>query len=540
MNRARLLIVDDEPDNLHLLHYLFEESHVVLAATSGRDGLELARSAQPDVILLDVVMPDLDGYTVCQMLKEDPLTRDIAVIFITARSDAEDERRGFAVGAADYITKPFNASVVSMRVQTQQRLRQAIHELADRSLHLEHLVQQRTEALAIAKEAAEAANRAKSIFLANMSHELRTPMHAIIGMTTLALRRTNDEKQRNYLEKSMKAAHGLTRLINDILDITKIESGQLTLAQVGFKLAGMIDNLHDMFEPLATGKGLHLRINVAPDLLNLPLRGDPMRLGQVLTNLVDNAVKFSHCGEVRITISAIEPGSNTVVLHGRVCDTGIGIPPEQINRIFENFEQGDGSSTRAYGGTGLGLGLCRRLVDRMDGKIGVDSTVGVGSCFWFEIPLEKATPLPEDIPPVEPQDPLGQLRQQHAGQHILIAEDDAVHQEFIREFIENAGLSVDIADDGITAVAKASQGRYDLILMDVLMPGLNGIEATQRIRALPEQPQIPIIATTATAFAEDRERCLAAGMNDHIPKPIQPGQLYALLLKWLPVRHATQ
>ncbi|MEW6513829.1 MAG: ATP-binding protein [Pseudomonadota bacterium] len=398
--------------------------------------------------------------------------------------------------------------------------------------HLEELVRERTTALSVAKEAAEAANRAKTIFLANMSHELRTPMNGIMGMTDLALLKATDPKQIHYLKTVMQASQQLLAVIANILDITKIESERLSLEQTEFRLGEVLDHVRGLLTRNADEKGLKLQIDVPASIASQRLKGDALRLGQVLINLTGNAVKFTERGTVTLRAATTREDAGQLQLLFEVEDTGIGIAAQDQRRLFTAFEQADNSMTRKYGGTGLGLAISKRLVNLMGGDIGVESTLGKGSRFWFTVTLGKG----QDgavADAVARHSPEAELKRLHAGKRILVAEDEPVNQEVTRCLLEEAGLAVDIAGDGVEAVARFEQGGYALILMDMQMPRLNGLEATQQIRLLPQGNVLPIIAMTANAFTEDRARCLDVGMNDFITKPVDPNLLYATLLKWL-------
>jgi PAS domain S-box-containing protein len=406
-------------------------------------------------------------------------------------------------------------------------------ELERHRHHLEQLVEARTAELSLAKEAAEAASRAKSTFLANMSHELRTPMNAIMGMTGLALRQAGDPTLRDQLGKIDQASRHLLHVINDILDISKIEAERLKLEQTDFRLGEVLENLLSILGHKAAEKRLEIRVDLAPGLPGLNLVGDPMRLGQILLNLAGNAVKFTEQGGISVRARLIEDQPDSVLLRWEVQDTGIGIAAEDQKRLFTAFEQADGSMTRKYGGTGLGLAISKRLAAMMGGEIGVESAPGQGSTFWFSARLGKATAAREATPRANGDSAEARIRAGHRDARVLLAEDEPISQEVSRGLLEDVGLAVDLAEDGVKAVALAGRAPYALILMDMQMPNLNGIDATRAIRAESLNSATPILAMTANAFDEDRQACLDAGMDDHIAKPVIPERLYETLLKWL-------
>mgnify|MGYP005843845153 CR=1 FL=1 len=421
----------------------------------------------------------------------------------------------------DGTTFPLSLTVSPMEIGGKKRFTAICRDISSQK--------EAEESLISARKAAEAASRTKSAFLANMSHEIRTPMNAVIGLSHLCLQTELAPKQRDYLEKVHNSAHSLLGILNDILDLSKIESGRLEVEEIPFDLAEELNRLHTIVDAKVETNPLHFKVEY-PSKMPSRLLGDPLRLGQVLTNLVGNAVKFTEQGEIAVAVAVITEDEQEITLSFTVRDSGIGMTQEQCARLFQPFSQADTSTTRKYGGTGLGLAISRQLVELMGGEIRVESEPGKGSSFIFTLPLKKSTSISSAVAaPLQSAQAAAKL----SGAHLLLAEDDEVNRLVARELLARLGIRLTTVEDGAQALERLAYEKFDGVLLDLQMPVMDGITAAGKIREHAKFKDLPIIAMTANAMAEDLKRCQQAGMNDHIAKPIEPEKMVATLSKWI-------
>ncbi len=511
LKNAKVLMVDDMPANIDVLRkVLIEEGYQLFFANSGEKAIKIANRALPDLILLDVMMPKVDGFETCRRLQQNEATQEIPIIFLTAKNQAEDIKEGFKLGAVDYIVKPFRHEEVCMRVR----------------VHLQRsiLIQREQSCLS-----AEAANRAKSEFLANMSHELRTPMNAIIGFSELLSKMITDKKHKNYVDSIQTAGKTLLILINDILDLAKIEAGRLDIHPEAIDPRIIFTELEQLFALKIADKGLAFRIEIDEALPSV-IKLDENRLRQVLLNLIGNAVKFTEQGNITVSVRQSHKENDTIDLIITVADTGIGIPKEHIENIFNAFQQVDGQSTRKYGGTGLGLSISKRLVEMMNGYISIQSQVDMGSV--FEITLQDVK-VHDMAPAIKTEDIFNLKTIYFEPARILVVDDIESNRDVIRENLSQVNLEVIEAENGQKGLLFAQEYQPALILMDLRMPIMNGYEATKLLKKNPSTQNLPVIALTASVLGKCSE-LKALGFDGFLYKPVQISELLSELSYHLP------
>jgi len=493
----------------------------MIEACSGMEALEKLEQDDFDCVLLDHLMPGLSGLEVLKIIRKLHSPFTLPIILVTALYDKEVVVEAIQHGADDYINKPYDVEVLKARV----------------SAHL--LRKQLSDELVMAKTNAELASKAKAECLASMSHEIRTPMNAVAGMIHLALQTGLDEQQKNYIGKAYQSSQNLLGILNDILDVSKIEAGKLELEETVFRLHSVIDDLVNLVKYKVDEKRLRLAVKIEQNVPRL-LRGDPLRLSQVLINLVNNAVKFTQEeGSVTLQVSLDEESGDDVILHFSVIDTGIGLSPNQQERLFQAFTQADISTTREYGGTGLGLMISSKLTQLMKGALWVESQEQNGSTFHFTVKLKKQLgELASSGGKASGREIQGadQAKELLQGARILLVEDNDLNSELAMELLSMCGIIVEAAENGIEALALLENGEFDGVLMDCQMPVMDGYDATRKIREQDKYKHLPVIAMTANAMKGDRDRVLAVGMNDHIAKPFDPDEMYVTLARWIKAR----
>lgn len=566
--KPEILIAEDSPTQAEQLKQLLvENNYHVTHAINGRQALVILEKLIPDLIISDILMPEMDGYELCKRIKEDENLKDIPVILLTSLTDPEDVLKGLTCGADNFFTKPYQEDYLISHIQQiiahhkqyenehlrivveiffagkkriittdqmqmltlllstyeaavlqNKQLLKTQEELKSLNESLEEKVEKRTMEL---KES----DKLKSAFLANMSHEIRTPLNGILGFSQLLKERgLTDKEKEDYIDTVDQCTHQLLHTVTDIIDISKIEAGQDMAHPVVFNLPDFLEKVRIFFHPLAGQRNLILTLNneLPGNLVNV--LSDPDKFRQALNNIIGNAIKFTETGGVEINISK---SNNNLIF--KIIDSGIGIEPAFHKVIFDRFRQVEISASRKYGGTGLGLSLAKSFIEMLEGTIEVDSSPGKGSTFTISIPF-----IPADVPLKEKKKEKmeGTSDVEMSGKTILVAEDEGTNSSVIKSMLKSTGVKILFAVNGIEAVEMCKKDlAISLVLMDIKMPGMDGLSATRLIKSF--RSDLPVIATTAYAFSNDKVKCLEAGCNDFLSKPIRKEELINMISKYL-------
>jgi len=567
IEQKKIIVVDDMPDSLSALRNTLKDIYEVYTCPSVAMMFEALGRAYPDLILLEVKMPEMDGYEAIKKLKSNPKYNEIPVIFLTSMNDSQSEIKGLELGAIDYIHKPYDTPLLLQRIKTHLGI-------MEKQAEIKRLLEQKTEEVKL-REAAELdavnASRAKSESFSRMSHEIRSQLNAVIGMINIANEEKDLEGVKVFLEKADSAAKRILGVVNDILDMPKIDVYKLELSNSEFDFGKMMTNIVDVTGIRAQEKHIQIVVNKSPDIPSMVIC-DELRLAQVIINLMTNAIiSTPDNGIVRLNAEKLEEKDNEVTIKIEVADGGIGISSEQQAKLFSSNNQADRNIEKQFGGSGQELAISKRNIELMQGKIWIESELGKGAKFIFTLKMKKgkqsAVPSATEITSATATSataasataasateitsataasataasapvPVINASDLHLdGYTILAAEDMNFHREVLSNYLKKTGVSIDYAFNGKEAVEKfkANHEKYCLILMDIRMPEMNGDEATKIIRALDleKAKKIPIVAMTADVFKEDIQKCLSAGMNDHISKPVVPKIIYAKLKQYL-------
>ncbi len=552
--KVHILVVDDTRDNLRLLsNMLTEQGYKVRPAPDGRRAISSAQSRLPDLILLDIMMPGMDGYAVCEQLRADERTKEIPVIFLSALNETMDKVRAFNIGGVDYITKPFQAEEVLARVKTHLELAGMRKHLQEQNtlLSQEIVEHKRTKAeLQRARDAADAANTAKSVFLSNMSHELRSPLTAILGFVQVMVRSsTLPPEHHENVDIIRRSGEHLLTLINQVLELSKIEAGRMALDETNVDVYRLLADVEDMFRVKAEEKHVRLLVEQSEEVPQY-VRTDEIKLRQVLINVLNNALKFTEEGGVAVRVRRVfshqssvfseQRSSDNCLLNTDNCilvfeveDSGPGITPEEIEHVFEAFRQTE-TGRQSSEGTGLGLPISRQFIRLMGGDMQVKSEAGHGTLFTFEIQVQVVEAA--DIEPGFPTRRIIALEPGQSRYRILIVDDRMTNRQLVVKLLAPFGFDLREAANGEDAIELCETWKPHLIWMDMRMPVMDGYEATRQIKATAAGQTTKIIALTASSFEEERARILAAGCDDYLRKPFREEELFELMSKHIGVR----
>ncbi|MEA3495346.1 MAG: response regulator [Bacteroidota bacterium] len=525
MKKPKILIVDDKKANLIALERTLKDFDIeFVRALSGNEALTKTLNEEFALALVDVQMPEMDGFETVSYMRQSDECKYLPIIFISAiYTDDFYKIKGIKSGAFDFIKKPYVSELLRAKVKVfidlyvqHQQQEELLKEIERKNIKLKEAIKKANDA-----------TKSKSLFLANMSHEIRTPMNGIIGTVEILKKMNLTPQQCEFLDIIELSGNNLLTIINDILDFSKIESGQIEIEKIAFNLHEELRKIVKMLEMKAKDKNIYLRLEVDSSVVQF-VESDPVRLSQIIINLINNAIKFTNKGGVTIKVKPIIEQDDSTKVRFEIIDTGVGISKEGIKKLFKSFSQVDASTTRKYGGTGLGLSISKNLSELLGGEIGVESEEGEGSTFWFIIDFKKVVKKNVQIEEVKEDETI-----EFKKVSVLLAEDNVINQKVATFNIHQMGHQVDIADNGLIAVNMFKKKNYDIILMDIHMPKMDGLEATKEIRNIENERgvknPIKIVAMTADIIKGNKEKYLNSGMNGFIGKPFDP----IILKKWL-------
>jgi len=517
---TKILIVDDRPANLLALEVILGKMNCqLIKANSGKEALSiLMKDKNFALILIDALMPIMDGFETANIIRQSKKLEYIPIIFLTAQMNEPDNiLKGFEAGAVDYMLKPLHPIILKAKVTV-------FVELYRKNKETLQLIEEKNNAER-AKLVAEEATKSKQQFLSNMSHEIRTPMNAILGFIKILSKTDLEPKQKEYLDAIKTSSDGLMVVINDILDLAKTDAGKMTFEQTPFKIEHSISTMFQVFDLKIQEKNIEL-VKEYDNKIPEVLIGDVVRLHQILLNLLSNAIKFTEKGKITVVVRLLNEDNEKAIIEFEIADTGTGIPEDKLESIFENFQQATSSTSRIFGGTGLGLAICKQLVEKQGGAISVKSKVNEGSTFSFTLSFQKSNAESKK------ENRALELDREIKDIKILVVEDIKLNQLLMKIILDDFKFKYDIADNGKIAIEKLHTETYDIILMDLQMPVMNGFEATEYIRNTMNS-KIPIIALTADVTTMDVEKCKTVGMNDYVSKPLDERILYTKIIDLL-------